>query len=161
MAKYLGNRSAFDVFIQYTSSKGGRAFVGIEVKYHENMKVGPATMEGKPYHDVAAKAACFLPGTLEALEKPPLQQLWLDHLLALSMTHVDDWESGMFVVLAPTLNERCAEVVHDYTECLSDLSTFRYWTLESVHDAIAQHSSAGWVDEFASRYLDFGSLEDA
>ncbi len=36
--KYTGDRSAFDVFISCMSSAGGRAFIGIEVKYHESLR---------------------------------------------------------------------------------------------------------------------------
>jgi hypothetical protein len=158
--KYLGNRSAFDVFVDYETPQGGRAFVGIEVKYQENMKVSRATMEGKPYHEVADLAGCFRDEQRYALENPPLQQLWLDHLLALSMRQVDDWESELFVVLAPALNARCASAVADYSACLSDTSTFQYWTLEALHASIAEHSSAEWVEEFFERYLDFDALED-
>ncbi len=152
--KYLANRSAFDVFVEYVTPTGGDAFVGIEVKYHENMKVAAATLEGKPYHQRAETAGCFHPETLATLQQPPLQQLWLDHLLALSMIQADIWESGMFVVLAPALNDRCTQTVNAYAACLSDPLTFGYWTLESFHAAVAEHSSAAWVSEFAARYLD-------
>jgi hypothetical protein len=40
-ARYTANRSAFDVFIGY-EGPGGRGFLGIEVKYHEDLTGRPA-----------------------------------------------------------------------------------------------------------------------
>ena len=42
-ARYLGNRSAFDVVIFHNTPRDGNGFIGIEVKYHENLRVGAAT----------------------------------------------------------------------------------------------------------------------
>jgi hypothetical protein len=40
--KYTGDRSAFDVFIDYRTRDGHRGFVGVEVKYHESLSDAPA-----------------------------------------------------------------------------------------------------------------------
>lgn len=36
--KYTNDRSAFDVYMKYRTPKGGKGFIGIEVKYHENLR---------------------------------------------------------------------------------------------------------------------------
>lgn len=82
--RYLGNRSAHDVLVRYRSPSGATGFLGVEVKYHENLRVKAATHKPR-YDEVAEAAGCFRPDALEELRHPPLQQLWLDHLLALSM----------------------------------------------------------------------------
>lgn len=79
--RYTADRSAFDVFLECTTSTGGRGFVGVEVKYHENL-LGPPGEPRARYDEIAEMMACFGPGTRAALTAPPLQQIWRDHLLA-------------------------------------------------------------------------------
>lgn len=39
-SRLTGDRSAFDVFVEYTSNAGKKGFIGIEVKYAENLREG-------------------------------------------------------------------------------------------------------------------------
>ena len=36
--RYTNDRSAFDVYVCYQTHNGGNGFIGIEVKYHENLR---------------------------------------------------------------------------------------------------------------------------
>ena len=57
-AKYTGDRSAFDVFIEYVAGSGARGFLGVEVKYHEGL--GDPAAEHRPrYDEVAALMGAF------------------------------------------------------------------------------------------------------
>jgi len=67
--RYLGNRSAFDVIIFHTSLDGGDGFVGIEVKYHENMSVAAATH--KPLYDELAARSAERGGTSRSASRGP------------------------------------------------------------------------------------------
>ena len=49
---FLDNRSAFDVFVDYLTSGGEPAFLGIEVKYHEDLR-GPTPREKRSRYDEA------------------------------------------------------------------------------------------------------------
>ena len=65
--KYLGDRSAFDVFIDCETKRGGHGFIEIEVKYHENL-IGQAQTDGDRkenfrYDQVADSMKCFSVGT--------------------------------------------------------------------------------------------------
>ena len=79
-----GNRSAFDVFVEYQRVEG-RAFLDIEVKYHENMKVSAAADPNGRYPEIARSTHAFRDEASGDLGRPPLQQLSLDHLLVLRL----------------------------------------------------------------------------
>jgi hypothetical protein len=81
---YLGNRTAFDAYLEHTTPQGGQGFIGIEVKYHESLQVAPAEIRDR-IGDVARASGLFGEPDWRALAEPPLQQVWFDHLLALSM----------------------------------------------------------------------------
>lgn len=153
-AAYTGNRSAFDVYLEHDCPDGGRGFIGIEVKYHENLVVKQA--ENRTRTDqVAEESGVFASEELERLRKPPLQQIWFDHLLALSMRSVGEWDRGLFVFLHPAANQRCHRVVDDYERTLVDAETFQRLTLEELVAVLRLYSSADWIAEFHRRYLDY------
>jgi hypothetical protein len=155
--KYLGNRTAFDVYIEHTAPGGGESFIGIEVKYHENLEVKPA--EGRDrVIEVARRSGIFADDSLASLNEPPLQQLWFDHLLALSMLQADEarWHGrGLYVLLHPVANEACYRVAHEYQRHLLDRSTFERLSLEEAVAALQAKADAPWVEAFYRRYLDY------
>ena len=156
---FTGDRSAFDVFIEHTLPHGdGRGFIGIEVKYHENLKVAAA--EQRPRYDEVARAmGCFVEEKLPALRVPPLEQIWRDHLLAGSMLATRDWSAGLYVFLYPEGNTHCARAVAAYRDCLTTSDTFETLTLEQVIGALAQHTNATWVSELRDRYLAWDKID--
>lgn len=157
-ARYTGDSSAFDVFVRYRTSEGGEGFAGIEVKYHENLKVKPAALSTR-HRDIARWMGCFDEETFERLAACPLEQIWRDHLLAGAMLQADGLNDGFFVFLAPEDNEYCREAVADYRECLTDEGTFESWTLEGVVEALREHTAAEWVELFWGRYLDWSKID--
>ena len=109
-AAFLGDRTAFDFYVEYEVKSGLKGFLGIEVKYHENLvsteyidKDGlhgkTSTRSGsvqasavqqdfrpnKRYMEVADQSRWFNNASYPALGKSPLVQNWRDHLLAASM----------------------------------------------------------------------------
>ncbi len=159
-AHYLGDRSAFDVYVEFTPRDGGSGFIGIEVKYHENLK-GKSSGHKARYNEVADQMGCFRPEDCrDKLRSMPLQQIWRDHLLAGAVRRVKAFDDGFFVILYPEGNHHCAEAVEAYRACLTCSGTFADWTLESVVEAIRRHPQAGWIDEFVDRYLAFEKIAD-
>ncbi len=161
--RYLGDRSAFDVFIDCETSTGGRGFIGIEVKYHENL-IGPAGKDGERrqnvrYDQVADKMNCFSARTRDALKLSPLEQIWRDHLLAGAMCDTDHYEDALFVMLYPKDNHHVKGAVTDYRNCLSNDSSFAEWTIEDVCSCLKKYSTAGWIDLFVDRYLAFEKVK--
>lgn len=156
---YTGDRSAFDVFIEHAlPQREGRGFIGIEVKYHENLKVAAAGH--RPRYDEVAKAmGCFSEDKLPALRLPPLEQIWRDHLLAGAMLATGEWASGLYVFLYPEDNVHCARGVASYFDCLAKRETFAAVTLERLVEEIERHTDALWVSELRDRYFGWAKID--
>lgn len=154
--RYLGTRSAFDVYIEHTTPAGGLGFIGIEVKYHENLRGQPATIRQRARQ--VADASGIFPDDRSELERLPLQQIWLDHLLALAMLQAGEYKSGLFVFLYPAGNAPCAAASDRYRSLLTNTSTFERLTLESVVAAIRWATRADWIEAVNHRYFNVSRL---
>ncbi|MBK6515726.1 MAG: hypothetical protein IPG04_16910 [Polyangiaceae bacterium] len=154
--RFTDDRSAFDVYVEFTSNSGTRGFIGIEVKYHEGLGDRPAPHRPR-YDEVAAAMGSFKLGACELLRVKPLQQIWRDHLLAgsLLLERRSDFGEGLFVFLYPEQNDRCARAVALYRRCLTDTSTFRAWTLDEVVGVLRDLQTGAWLEAFADRYMGF------
>jgi hypothetical protein len=150
--RYTGDCFAFDVYVEYRTSLGERGFIGIEVKYHENLK-GKAAQHRSRYDQIAEQMGCFRCECLGRLKSQPLQQIWRDHLLAGSLLGNGDFGDGFFVFLYPRDNPHCAQAVSGYQDCLLDRDTFVAWTLEGVTDAIKQCTRAEWIARFVDAHM--------
>ncbi|WP_053076749.1 hypothetical protein [Caenimonas sp. SL110] len=159
--RFTEDRSAFDVFVEYEAIDGGKGFLGIEVKYHEDLSDKVASHKPR-YDEVAGLMECFRPSCFPQLREAPLQQLWRDHLLAGSMLKDRDlgYSEGAFIVIYPAANPHCRAAVRAYRQCLLDDSTFDTWTLDEMVGVLSLATSATWVAELYGRYLDFSRLND-
>lgn len=155
-AKYTGDRSAFDVFIEYLTHKDERGFVGIEVKYHEGLGDEPAPHRDR-YDEVATAMGCFDESMRARLRQKPLQQIWRDHLLAGSLLadRESRYDDGFFAFLHPKDNENCSRAASEYLACLSIKATFLSWTLEALVEAIRLEGATVCVESIEKRYLAF------
>lgn len=156
--RYTGDRSALDVCVWFDTPRGTQGFVGIEVKYHENLNED-ADDHRPRYDEVADAMACFVPGSRERLRCKPLQQIWRDHLLAGAYRIADGLADGLFVYLSPADNTACSSAVDAYMSCLTATDTFEHWSLESLVNAALANTEAPWTREFADRYLAFEKVE--
>ena len=152
-----GDRSAFDVYVTFSSPNGSKGFIGIEVKYHENL-AGKAASHKERYDQIASQMNCFKETSLESLKRQPLQQIWRDHLLAGIHRIANGFKEGFFVFLHPEGNTHCSDAIARYRECLTDTDTFASWTLESVVSAIKRFTDDDWIDLFEDRYLNFEKI---
>ncbi|MBC8070156.1 MAG: hypothetical protein IAG13_17615 [Deltaproteobacteria bacterium] len=149
--RYTGDRSAFDVFFEYRAGDR-RGFLGIEVKYHEDLDDDEATIS--PRHEkLAAVSGAFKAERLVDARRRPLHQLWRDHLLALAMLAADDYDEGRFVVVFPRHNLPCAAAVIRYRDCLVRPESFGWWTLEALFASL-ELAGAGreWIGALHDRY---------
>jgi hypothetical protein len=156
---FTGDKSAFDVFIKCRDTNEASAFLGIEVKYHENLKNKPAVIKDR-HREISGALGCFSDGSGALLEKQPLQQIWRDHLLAGSMLGRGDYSSGAFVFLYPEGNRDCHSAITNYQSILSDRSTLEVWTLEGIVECLKGIGEREWVRLFAERYLAFNQVDD-
>jgi len=158
--KYTGDGSAFDVYVEYLNGSRERGFIGIEVKYHENLLTKPSSIKPR-YFKIAEMMKCFRTECLKMLQLSPLEQIWRDHLLAGSLLNAGDgFKDGFFVFLAPKDNPHCSNAVGKYRECLTDERTFESWTLEDVTAVIKENTGERWIDEVIGRYLGFGKIRE-
>jgi hypothetical protein len=152
VGSFLNNRSAFDVVWFVETPDGGRAVIGIEVKYHENMRVRAALHQDR-YDVVAGRAGIFSPDAIDELVRPPLQQLWLDHLLVLSLGQADpELREVRFIVCAPDANAACAGVVARYRATIADPRSFGFLSLDTLTGALIDAGVPG-SSELRDRYL--------
>ena len=155
--EYLNNRSAFDAAILFDLSTGGRGALGIETKYHEHVRRErpPDAEKRMPrYRDVTERSEAFLPGWEAKVVGTDLQQLWLDHLLLLSMLQhpTAGWQWGRFVIVYPAANPSVREASRCYTEILAKPETFEARTIEELLAAGVLHDPAP-AEAFKQRYL--------
>jgi hypothetical protein len=156
-ARYTGDNSAFDVYVTFKTPDGGNGFIGIEVKYYENLMESAATHRPR-YDEVAEIMGCFEALKLTSLKSQPLQQIWRDHLLVGALSHVGAYDDGFFAFLYPRGNLNCAGAVAQYRACLTNLNSFDDWTLEDLTSCIKRHTTEDWIEKFHDRYLNFGKL---
>lgn len=154
--EYLGNRSAFDVAFELDMGGSKSGLIGVETKYHEDCKPEAAPHEKRRlprYVEVTRKSGVLDLGELDKILGKRLQQIWLDHLLALSMLQhpSGQWKWVKFVLVHPRLNPSYAGAADDYRSLLADDATFDVKTLESLLEAdVLPEDSARTFNE---RYL--------
>lgn len=170
--RLTGDRSAFDVFVEYTSVFRKKGFIGIEVKYSETLNERAATVE-----DILNKQFCNEPRTrrdryrelseglfaetsYEELEQLPAFQIWRDHLLAVSMCKAfpEKYDEGIFLFLAPFSNKNCRDGVEKYKNLLLNPevsldSHFCYAWLEEYIDTLDKVFGEDWTKDMKIRYL--------
>lgn len=153
--RFLNNRSAFDVAFILDHPDRGRGVVGVETKYHEhaNAETPPSDDRLDRYVEVTKASGIFAAGAVDQLIGTDLQQIWLDHLLVLSMLQApgEGWAWGRFVLVAPARIPSFSEAAARYQACLTDNATFAAVTVEVVLAAGAL--SAQRRAAFSDRYL--------
>lgn len=135
---FLGNKSAFDVAFESEQSDGTFGIIGVETKYHEHAKAEavPKPKALARYEEVTERSGLFKADWRAAIAGTELQQIWLDHLLVLSMLQHPSkhWSWGRFVLVYPNENPSFARAAERYREVLSDAATFEARTIESLVD---------------------------
>jgi hypothetical protein len=159
--KYTGDSSAFDVFVEYKNQKDENCFFGIEVKYAEDLNDEPATHKDS-YVSISEKSEIFEMSNLQKLKEKPIQQIWRDHLLALSLFVTNnDYKVGDFIYLYPSENTKCEIGIEKYKSTFnkSQENYFKTLTIENLVNTIKTHCSDKWIFDFEDRYLNFKKIE--
>ncbi|MGA0602975.1 PGN_0703 family putative restriction endonuclease [Caulobacter sp. KR2-114] len=164
---FLGDGTAFDVFIGLKRPDGRRAFVGIEVKYAEGL-TEPEPRHRPRWDDLSATSGLFVDPDDPALRANPLQQLWREHLLAHCLLENGLYDTGAFVLIAPRLNDdvqRGARLYRDHIHKGADRDPARHPAFVNItlEDAALALGSAGEHELAAAlwtRYLDFSAVHE-
>ena len=156
--KYIGDHSAFDVFVEYKLGDK-KGFIGIEVKYAESLREETKEKANKNFKEQYATLtnACglFKPDSVAFLRQPPLSQIWRDHLLCIATRQ--DYDEGFFVFLFPSNNRHCQNGIDGYKQYLaSDIdeqNCFYPRHLDDFINTLTAVSNADWTTELKLRYL--------
>ena len=158
--KFTGDRSAFDVFIEYTRGDI-KGFIGIEVKYAESLKeekeeTAAATFnKHQNEYERLTTSNIFKPNAIEILKKIPLSQIWRDHLLSIATRTI--YDEGFFVFLFPAHNEPCQNGVDEYKKYLAsdneEQTGFYPRHLEEFINMLIEVIPADWTRELKERYV--------
>jgi hypothetical protein len=136
---YLGSLRAFDAAFVLDLGDGTRGIIGVDVKYHERTKGElPRPSNLWRYLEVADRSGAFRPRATEELEgRSDLCEMWLEHLLLLSMLQHESgtWAWGLYVVAHAAGNSDHADGCARYRDLLVDSSTFSSVTVEALLDA--------------------------
>lgn len=99
------------------------------------------------------RSGAFKPGAIEAVNGTELLEMWLEHLLLLSMLqHVSgSWSWGRYVVVHPAGNSDFADGCDRYRDLLVDQSTFLSVTVEALLDSDVM--PAPMTEALRQRYL--------
>lgn len=159
--KYTGDNSAFDVFVEYNTMNANKGFIGIEVKYAENMKEDRKKAEAtfqkhkERYTNLSKESKVIPLSAIDKIKQVPLQQIWRDHLLSIACKK--DYSEGIFVFLFPSQNTECQEAVNGYFDLLNsndeEICGFYPRHLETFIKALKKISKAEWIREIESRYF--------
>ena len=153
--EYLENRSAFDVALELELEDGGRGVLGVETKYQEDCRAEkpPNDDRRSRYERVTADSGALKRQSVNAIIGTDLQQIWLDHLLALSMAQhpSGEWIWTGFALVHPAGNPSYAKAAERYRALLGAGASIRVSTIESL---LAAHALPGQVaTAFTERYL--------
>lgn len=159
--EFTNDKTAFDVALLYGASDVHQFVVGVETKYHEhaNSEAAPDAAKRLPrYRSIVEQAnkerGVFKSGWEAKILGTPLQQIWRDHLLLLSLIQHPSkrWTDGKYVLVYPAGNASFAAVAEAYQDVLDEQSTFDHKTVEDLLDAHVLHDEQTEV-AFRERYL--------
>jgi hypothetical protein len=161
---YIGDHTALDVLIAYTSKDNRPCFVGIEVKYAESRPTNATPVKDR-HLEVARRAGIFRDADASELGQAPLRQFFAEHSLCYTMVHEQGhFARGSFAVVAPTLNHEMASVIEAYQQHLvpskQAVMPFVRVSLESVVAAIHDAGEIELGRALDQRYLDFSPIYD-
>ena len=159
---YLGDRTAFDVYLEIFDAHNNRIGIGVEVKYTENSyKIGKSEarkVENKnsTYWTVTRNSGAFINSVTKDIAKDDLRQIWRNHLLGLSMCLRGDIKDFVSITLHPAGNEHFINAIEDYNRFLSNTKKdrVRSCTFEKYIEAIEGNQSImEWKSYLHRRYI--------
>ena len=167
----INDKTAFDVYVEYETSKGEKGVIGIEVKYtEEGYSVGNkefAMMQDSQsaYSVTTRNSGCFINSDPMQFNNPDFIQLWRNHILGLAMLQQGKADYFDSLTLYPSGNHHFHSsgshigTIAAYEELLTDKgkSTFHGITYECFFNILREHYQSArnisWLDYLETRYL--------
>ena len=115
------------------------------------------------YEELAAASDLFYAPSSSDLRRPPLQQLFREHLLAFAALQAGEYAEARFVQIAPRLNHQLQQSAARYAAQLIDPTggpvPFITLELEQVIEAIGWAGELDYAYALHDRYVNFCKLE--
>lgn len=159
--RYLGDYTAFDLFVNGIAQDGRPAFIAIEVKYSEDMRQ-PGRSGSARYRELTRACALHFDPEAPSLLTGQLAQLTAEHLLAALIR--EQWGQGahgLFVTIAPAANREAwyaVELYRSMLDCRADGVLFVALALEDVISAIGETGDPDLAARLRARYTDFSPV---
>jgi hypothetical protein len=158
----LGDRTAFDAWVHYTSSTGRHGFFGVETKYTEPFSQRVYLRDR--YTEVTHwPESGFMPEAVALLSGSQTNQLWRNALLAAAVRREGSFDDGHVLVVALDDDPHVHEAMdvfnrgHREPESLVRVAPIeRLVELSRVEPALS-----AWSARFARRYIDLSPLRSA
>ena len=101
---------------------------------------------------------------LEELKKKPIQQIWRDHLLTLSLfiTNNDFQTGDLYICIQLTIIIVISQLKNMNRHFNRNIENyFKPLTIEMLTETIKKFCNEDWINEFENRYLKFDKIEKA
>ncbi len=149
----LGDRTAFDAFVEYITSDGKRGFLGVETKYTEPFS--HREYDKPSYRRWSGPKHGFVDGAAHRLMQRKTNQLWRNLLLVIATRHEQDYAHGHVVVIAPADDRGASKALDGVrAQMVEPKKSVRGIDLESLMARAAEYDElSAWARRFSERYL--------
>jgi len=150
----LGDRSAFDAAVIYTTSDGRRCLLGVETKYTEPFS---QIAYDKPSYRSVHESCDWFSSDCDVLLRKATNQLFRTMLLAAAADADAGFDEVRVAVLSLTEDQKAERVVKEVRASLKDPNRLVHLTYESLRDLAAASEDqeiVEWSEKFGERYLD-------
>jgi len=161
---YLDDRTAFDVFVEFLTTNGESAFVGIEVKLTEPFS---QAKHKNPRYDYWTERgnSPWKEDSRGLLIEKDMNQLWRNHLLVQSLQSVkcEKYAKGYFMTVYHKEDLECVQSLEKYFSFLKKGHNASHFSLDEIRNLwepkIQGSEQKEWFNKFALRYLDLSKSE--
>ena len=126
---YLGDHTAFDVYLEVYDDQERKIGIGVEVKNTErSYKIGNTEAKrvadpSSSYWTITKKSGVFVDEISKEVASDNLRQIWRNHLLGLSMCQRGDISDFVSITLHPDGNKHFPVAINSYQDFLiSDMN---------------------------------------
>jgi len=158
----LGDRTAFDAWVSYTTASGARGFLGVETKYTEPFST--RTYMRERYKEVTAwPESGFTQESVSLLAGRSTNQFWRNALLAVAVRRAENFDHGHVLVVALEDDPHVAsamtvfERAHDAPDDLVRVAPME----RLVERSRVEPALSAWSARFERRYIDLNPLSGA
>ncbi len=163
---HLGDRTAFDVYVECEGVGGRKVGVGIEVKYTEKSYPYGKTErirlmdKNSKYHSYAKCSGLYREGAVSSLAERMLKQPWRNHLLGAAMVVENELDEFYSVLFYPSGNIYQGDVAKKYASLIKSEHASRFVpvTFERFIEigqtvCADKPSHLKWLDYLEKRYI--------